>query len=231
MFRSLGWGSINCYELLYVKVVFIYNLKTPAMLELSTELSVLSKPAWPLWAILKCRVRHTFRRRTSQVSSNRVNSSFLIQITALTASPFVDEVQVFLFCWMRVKPLVEVRLILLLILFLGVIALLYDVLFVPFNLGLQLFVLFCLASLLVELCIKKFDFVGDLLSAAKCFVILSFLPHKVPLTVLSLSPHLLSVLEVHLFDFTICCFDFVRELVRNCLFSEQGRPDVDQFLN
>ena len=103
MFRSLGWGSINCYELLYVKFVFIYNLKTPAMLELSTELSVLSKPAWPLWAILKCRVRHTFRRRTSQVSSNRVNSSFLIKITALTASPFVAQVQVFLFCWMRVN--------------------------------------------------------------------------------------------------------------------------------
>ena len=118
-----------------------------------------------------------------------------------------------------------------LILFLEVIALLYDVLYVPFNLGLQLFVLFCLASLFVEFGLEKFDFFGDLLSAAKYFVILSFLPHKVPLTILSLSPHLLSVLEVHLFDFTICCFDFVRELVRNCLFSEQGRPDVDQLLN
>ena len=118
-----------------------------------------------------------------------------------------------------------------LILFLEVIALLYNMLYVPFNLGLQLFVLFCLASLFVEFGLEKFDFFGDLLSAAKYFVILSFLPHKVPLTILSLSPHLLSVLEVHLFDFMICCFDFVRELVRNCLFSEQGRPDVAQLLN
>ena len=118
-----------------------------------------------------------------------------------------------------------------LILFLEVIALLYDVLYVPFNLGLQLFVLFCLASLFVEFGLEKFDFVGDLLSTAKYFVILSFLPHNVPLTILSLSPHLLSFLEVHLFDFTICCFDVVAELVRNCLFSEQGRPNSDQLLN
>lgn len=109
-----------------------------------------------------------------------------------------------------------------LIFFLQVVTLFYHSLDISFDLGLHLHMPLGLSTLLMKFLLKLLNFVGNLLFPSNNFIIFRLFSHEISSTIFNFISDLLIVLEMHFFDFPICSFNIVTELVRYCLFSQES---------
>ena len=85
-----------------------------------------------------------------------------------------------------------------------------------------------LPPLLMKLLFKLFNLIVNFSFSAHHLLILCLFSHEVPPALLDFISDLLSVLKVHFFNFTICCFDIITEFIRHGFFSDECRSDIYQ---